>query len=83
MPKTLMPSDGQQKMAGGEKLGSKLKGNQVEHLLGLDQKPHKNQLRNKMVKGKMNDRGWANDVSIVPREGKIQEGKTPTKHCNT
>jgi hypothetical protein len=33
--------------------------------VGLDEKPHKNQLKNKMVKGKMNDIGWANDVKVI------------------
>jgi hypothetical protein len=41
MPKTLMPSDGQQKMVGGKKLGGKPKGDQVEHLWGWTKSPTK------------------------------------------
>jgi hypothetical protein len=42
----------------------------------LDQDPHKSQLKNKMVKGKMNDRGWANDVSDVCKGSENTRGKT-------
>ncbi len=46
-------------------------------LARLDQKPHKSQLKNKMVKGKMDNRGWANDVSV------IYKGRENTHYAKT
>jgi hypothetical protein len=42
----------------------------------VNHKPHKNQLRNKMVKGKMNNKSQANDVSVIcQRKEKFTKGK--------
>ncbi len=35
-----------------------------------------------MVKGKMNDIGWANDVKVIQKGKKIIRRKNPTKYCN-
>jgi hypothetical protein len=50
--------------------------------MGLDHEPYKNQLRNKIVKSKMKNKGWANDVNVIHKGKGIQKGKIPIKHCN-
>jgi hypothetical protein len=44
--------------------------------MGLDHEPYKNQLKNKIVKNKMKNKGWANDVNV------IHKGKGSTKRKN-
>jgi hypothetical protein len=47
--------------------------------MGLDHEPYKNQLRNKIVKSKMKNKGWANVVNVI-HEGKGNtKGKNPHK----
>jgi hypothetical protein len=41
MPKTQMPSKGQQKLAGREKSKDKLQGDQIKHLQGWTTSPQK------------------------------------------
>ncbi len=71
MPKTQMPSKGQQTLVGGEKPRDKLEGDQVEHLQGWTTIPTK---ANKMVK-----KIWmikVNDVNVV-HEGKEIKREKP------
>jgi hypothetical protein len=45
-------------------------------LVGVDHKPHKNQLKNKMIKQKMNDKSQANNVNFISKGNeKITNGK--------
>jgi hypothetical protein len=45
----------------------------------LDHEPYRNQLRNKMLKSKMKNKGWANDVSIIHKGRGNTKGKTPQR----
>ncbi len=44
----------------------RLEGDQAQHLWGWTRSPTKS-IKNKMVKGKMNDRGWSNDMNMFAR----------------
>jgi len=82
MPKTLMLFDKQQKSMGGEKLGGRLKGNQVELLWGCITSPIEAKWKMKWLKVrwmvKVEPMMWMSSI----REEKIKEGKTFTKHRN-
>ncbi len=64
MPKTLIPSQGQQKLW-KEKIKKQTKKWSNCTLVMLDHKPHRSQLKNKMLKNKRNDKSKVNDVSVI------------------
>ncbi len=43
----------------------------------LDHEPHKNQLKNKMVKNKTNNKNKTNDVNVVNKGRENTKGKNP------
>jgi len=47
--------------------------------VGLDHRPHISQLKNEMLKTKMNNKGKANDVNVVNKglKGKYNKEKHP------
>jgi hypothetical protein len=47
--------------------------------MGLYHKLHTSQMKNKMVKGKMNGRGRTNDVSVIHEGRKNTKRKSPCK----
>jgi hypothetical protein len=47
--------------------------------MGLDHEPYRNQLRNKIVKSKMKNKGWANDVNVIHKGKGNTKGKNPHK----
>jgi hypothetical protein len=47
--------------------------------MGLYHEPHKSQMKNKMVKGKMNGRGHANDVNVIHNRRKNTRTKNHRK----
>lgn len=61
-----MPFDKQEKLIGGKKPRVRLEGDQAQHLWGWARSPTK-PIKNKMAKGKMNDRGWSNDMNMFAR----------------
>jgi hypothetical protein len=43
--------------------------------VGLDHEPHGNQLRNKMIKNKMNNKNQVNDVNVIHKGKENTRGK--------
>lgn len=78
MPKTLISSEGQQKLIGIQKSRQKLKGDQAKYLLARLKTPQKPIAKQNGQKNR-NNRDKAN---VVNKEREIQKRKTPTKHYN-
>ncbi len=43
--------------------------------MGLNFKPYRSQLKDKMVKNKKNNKGWANDVNVINKGKENTKGK--------
>lgn len=75
-PKILMPSSMKQNQWEERNQGANQKATKPK-ILGLNHKPHKSELKNKMIKNKMNDKGRTNDVSGVCKWRENTRGKNP------